>query len=439
MSSSKPFLKHLLISLFVLGFLLFILYILHPFIYEILEILQEYFAQSGLFLEDIVLNIFYILLVTISVLISYITYLLITAKSRTDLQIKLATRWLALTREQFRRLYDYAPIPYVMLNKKAEIQEPNKAALRFFGVRPEEIEGKNIFSFYSKDKDHAEKLFEIYKRNKPINREEIEMITKSGKTKFALLSVYEMKNPAKSRRTGLATIFDVTEQKKLDLAKTQFVSLASHQLRTPLATIKWYTDMLLSGDIGELSIKQRDYVERLHSVGEEMLTLVSTLLNISRIEIGTLPINLKETNVQDLSESVINELSYLINKKSLRIERIYNDSLSNINSDPNLLRIVIQNIFSNAIKYTPDGGLITVLFEESRDSKKITITDTGLGIPKDDQEMIFTKLFRASNVQNVKSSAGLGLYLIKSIMESLGGFIDFVSEEGKGSAFTIKL
>jgi signal transduction histidine kinase len=268
------------------------------------------------------------------------------------------------------------------------------------------------------------------------------MITKSGSVKTVLLSVFAVKNPASSESTGLAMIFDITEQKLLDQQKTEFVSLASHQLRTPLATAKWYTEMLISGDIGEISPKQKEYLERLHMANEEMIDLVDVLLNVSRIEMGTLAIDKKLINVQELTESVLAELSMEIEKKEIHIEKKYNNNLQSVKTDSKLLRIIIQNLIGNAVKYTARGGSVSVVFEESLiNGKKIIVSDTGIGIPKEDQDKIFTKLFRAENVRKLEnvSGTGLGLYLVKSIVNSMGGDISFESEENKGSVFTIKL
>jgi two-component system sensor histidine kinase VicK len=315
--------------------------------------------------------------------------------------------------------------------------------LRFFEVSPEEIAGKNLFSFvYPEDKEEAEKLFQYYKSNISVNRKEIRMITKSEAVRTVLLSIFVMKNPVNSKNSGLAMLFDVTEEKLLDKQKSEFVSLASHQLRTPLATAKWYTEMLISGDIGEVSEKQKEYLEKLHIANEEMVDLVDVLLNVSRIEMGTLPIDKKQTNVEEITESILADFSVEIERKGIRVEKKYNDNLKNIKSDPKLLRIVIQNLISNAIKYTPSGGGVSIIFEESLiKGKKIIISDSGIGIPKNAQSMIFTKLFRADNarvLENV-SGTGLGLYLVKSIIGSMGGDLSFVSEENKGSIFTINL
>jgi PAS domain S-box-containing protein len=442
MQPTHPLKKHLAVSggvILTLGIIFFIAY----------EILRDRFLNPERYavgaLPSAEMQFFFISIsiIIVIVLIGYIAYLLLTAKTRAELWVYRETEHLVYSRDQFQRLYDEAPVPYITLGENGEIREPNKATLRFFNAVPEDLIGKNLFTLEPEyEIPRANQLFEYYKRNIPINREEIRIITKKGTIKWVSLSVFTTKNAENSKkRTGIATLFDITEQKQLDQAKTEFVSLASHQLRSPSVTIKWGTTMLLSGDIGELTPKQNDYVHRIHTANEDMIDLVDTLLNVSRIEIGSLAIDRKPTNARELSEGIINELMPQIIQKNIRIDAQYNNYLENINSDPKLLRIIIQNLVSNAVKYTPDGGTVTITFSESERDKHVTVTDTGYGIPKEQQDKIFTKLFRADNVRKLTNSqgTGLGLYLTKSIAESLGGGISFISEENHGTSFTLTL
>ncbi|MDR3558602.1 MAG: PAS domain-containing sensor histidine kinase [Candidatus Pacebacteria bacterium] len=350
--------------------------------------------------------------------------------------------WLSVSREQFKKLFEEAPVAYFILNKRGEIKDINKAGLRFFNAVPEEIMLKNLFSYATEeDADYAGYLMTCCTLGTPINKKELRMAPKKGDPRWVHLSVLPLTESSGSEnRSSLATIFDITEQKNLDQAKTEFVSLASHQLRAPLATVKWYSEMLSNPNVGVLNQKQREYVKTIEEVNTDMIDLVDTLLNVSRIEIGKLVVDLKPTNVQELVDSILTELSSQIEKKKMNMVKQYSAStLTNINSDPRLLRIVIHNLITNAIKYTLDGGTIAINLMESAGKSQITVSDTGYGIPKDQQNKIFTKLFRADNVKEISSSqsTGLGLYLVKSMVEAMGGSISFESVENKGTTFTV--
>lgn len=432
-----PVAKHLILSIAILLASLFLVFLSFYFFGEVLNNPGKFFSfgLSSLELQSVVIKIS---IVIICVLIAYIVYLLLLSRSRLELAVSAITESLTDELERFEKLYEEAPMPYILLNEKGEIFKPNKAALRFFGVVSKEIEGKNLFYYQSiEDKEKTERLARYYESQVPINREEVLFVTKKG-DRWALLSVFNLRTG--SKRGGLASIFDITDQKKLDQAKTEFVSLASHQLRAPVATTKWFAEMLLSNDLGELSSKQREYLERMHKVSEEMTDLVDTLLNISRIEIGTLKTELKFLNAKELVESVLLELSAQITEKKLKIVKKYNNYLENFESDPKLLRIVIQNLISNAVKYTPPHGAVTISFKESINEKSITVSDTGIGIPTIEQGQVFSKLFRAENAKNMNQTQGigLGLYMVKSIMTTLGGSVGFNSKEGEGTDFTIK-
>jgi PAS domain S-box-containing protein len=242
---------------------------------------------------------------------------------------------------------------------------------------------------------------------------------------------------------GTIEVFrDITIEKDIDKAKTEFVSLASHQLRTPLSTVSWYSEMLLSGDVGELNDQQKNFVNEIYNGNKRMIELVSSLLNVSRIELGTFAVEPEISDIKEIVESVLGELKPIVIEKKMSIKTTYEDNLEKINLDKKLIRIVFQNLLTNALKYTDDGGKIDLSVKTKDDDYVlVTVSDNGFGVPQSQQGEIFKKLFRADNAKaKDKSGTGLGLYIIKSIIEqSSGGKLWFESIENKGTTFYFTL
>jgi signal transduction histidine kinase len=238
------------------------------------------------------------------------------------------------------------------------------------------------------------------------------------------------------------SVHDVTREKEIDKAKTEFVSLASHQLKTPLTSINWYAEMLLDGDVGQLNAEQKRYVQDMYESNQRMVDLVNSLLNVSRIELGTFSVEPVPTNIVELAQSVIKEQMPTLTQKQQILTTHFADNIPLIPVDIKLFRMVLQNLLSNAIKYTPEKG--TIEFEITLGVRKgtlsIRVSDNGCGIPEHQKDRIFSKLFRADNVrsQNVDGT-GLGLYIVKSIIDHSHGTISFTSEEGKGTTFFVTL
>lgn len=353
---------------------------------------------------------------------------------------------LASELEKFKIALDGTSDHVVITDSNGIALYANAGLERITGFSPEEVLGKKVGTKElwggKMSPEFYEDLWRTIKVEKKPFVGEITNKRKDGTPYQALSSISPIMNKHGVLEFFIGIERDITKEKEIDSAKTEFVSLASHQLRTPLSAINWYTEMLLSEDAGAITDMQREYLGEVSRGSRRMVELVNALLNVSRIELGTFAVQPEPTDVVELARDVINELKSKILEKKLHIEEAYVENLPKMMVDPKLTRIVFQNLLTNAVKYTPEEGRISVSIAMSVDETMFTIavSDTGYGIPKEDQSRIFTKLFRASNIREKETDGtGLGLYIIKSIVEHSGGTVTFESEEGKGTTFTLTL
>ncbi len=232
---------------------------------------------------------------------------------------------------------------------------------------------------------------------------------------------------------------DITREKEIDRAKTEFVSLASHELRGPLTAINWYTEMLL-GSKEDLSPRCNKYLQEIKAGGRRMVKLVNALLNVSRIELGTFTIKPELSSVTAIIDQILKTRQSKIKGRGLQITKSYQKHIPKVKIDPALIRTIMSNVISNAIKYTPAGGKISI--EVSKKGKDIVfkVIDSGCGIPANQQHRVFEKLFRADNAVSIDPEGhGLGLYIVKSILDQAGGKIWFESALNQGSTFYVSI
>jgi DNA-binding response OmpR family regulator/two-component sensor histidine kinase len=222
--------------------------------------------------------------------------------------------------------------------------------------------------------------------------------------------------------------------------KTEFVSIVSHELRTPLTTIKGFTDMVLEGDAGEINEEQREFLTIVKQDSDRLVALVNDLLDISRIESGRIDLDIKALDLGSVVRDVVRTLKPSIDEKGQTLQVDIDPELSPIMGDSDRLHQVVTNLLSNAYKYTPDSGSLTIKVAKEGDLAKVSVSDTGVGISKEDQERLFTRFFRAdSSLTRDVGGTGLGLTIVKSLVEMHGGTVSVVSEPGIGSTFSFTI
>lgn len=239
---------------------------------------------------------------------------------------------------------------------------------------------------------------------------------------------------------GIVIFRDITHEKEIEEIRSDLISIASHQLRTPLSEIKGLVDLLENKVAGALNEKQLEYLKFLKQANDRMINLVNDLLNISRIEQGRLQLNFQLTNLGNLSKEVF---------QTLRLKATQGQQVFSLTIDPNLPEVIadvdktkeiISNLMENALKYTPQRGTIRSRVSANTDSVWVLVQDNGVGIPKNKQKDLFKKFSRVENpLSKITSGTGLGLYAVKQLVEKQSGQVWFSSDEGKGSTFAFSL
>ncbi len=340
---------------------------------------------------------------------------------------------------QFKFAVDNASDHIIITDPKGTITYANKGMENITGYSRQEVIGKNprIWGGQMPKEFYAKMWHTLSVEKKPFVAE-IRNKRKKGELYDTRSSISPILDDNGDIIYYVGVERDITKEKEVDRSKSEFVSLASHQLRTPLSAINWYSEMLLGGDAGKLTDKQKDYTQEIYGSSKRMSDLVGALLNVSRIEMGTFAIEPKPTNIIEIANSCIQELEPKIKGKNQLIDKQYASDIPPISVDQNLVRIVFQNLISNAVKYTPDGGKIMISMQTIGENLEIKVQDNGFGIPLRQQEKVFGKFFRADNIIPIETDGtGLGLYIVKEVLEKAGGTIRFESEENKGTTFYI--
>jgi len=321
----------------------------------------------------------------------------------------------------------------------------NKVAEKISGFLEKEVVGKKydeILNFESEDSKRKGDNFilKALQTNKIQTMEEGSFLIQKDGNRIPVDDSAAPIIDEKGNTNGVVVVFrDVSLTRKVDKMKSEFVSIASHQLRTPLTGIQWITERLLKKS-EKFSKTEKDYLNDLYFSSKKLSHLVDDLLSVSRIEGKKLMLKLEKIDFIEYIDEYLRELKPIYKKKNLIIEFVNYPKKLEIFSDRNSMRSIVQSIISNAIEYTLDKGKIKIEVNVKKDNFVFEVSDTGIGIPKEDQDTIFEKFTRGSNAQTVKTDGtGLGLYITKQMVELLGGKIWFESEEDKGTSFFIKL
>lgn len=340
--------------------------------------------------------------------------------------------------EKYKILFENIADAILVTDLNSRLVDANKAAEKITGYSKSELLSMNAIDFYPLD-DLGAILDFIRQSQNEDKFVDLDIIAKD-KTKRPI-AVSSTHITIEGKPYFLNVLRDMTREKELDRVKTDFISIASHQLRTPLTGIKWYCELLLKNWAGSLSSDQINYINQIYSSNNRMIGLINDLLNVSRMEAGgRYEIHLKEENCSSVIDAVLKEQEVPASSRNIRINldpECPRDTV--IRMDREKIFQALQNLLDNAIKYSPDNSTITVGCEIEDSQIVIHVTDQGFGIPENQQHRVFEKFFRADNAVITGSGTGLGLFIAKFIIEAHNGKIWFKSKEGQGTTFFISL
>jgi len=259
------------------------------------------------------------------------------------------------------------------------------------------------------------------------------------------LSVQEVKdiNVHLQQRINAATAelrSSNTQLRHLDKTKDEFLSMASHQLRTPLTSVKGYLSMVLEGDAGKVSESQKQLLGEAFASSERMVHLIHDFLNVSRLQTGKFMLELHPFDLVNLVEEEVKSLVRTAETRNMKLAFTKNIDSLMLTIDENKIRQVVMNFIDNALFYSHDDSVITIDLKQIDDQVEVRVIDTGIGVPKGEQSQLFSKFYRASNARKQRpDGTGVGIFLAKKVITEHGGTVIFDSEEGKGSTFGFSL
>jgi signal transduction histidine kinase len=230
------------------------------------------------------------------------------------------------------------------------------------------------------------------------------------------------------------------KNRDIDLAKDDLLSIASHQLRTPATGVKQYLGLVLQGFAGDVSEQQRDLLQRAYKSNDRQLDVINEILHLAKIESGRIILSKREFDMSEMIRDVAGDLAQDIDEQQHKFVLKLPKRAVMYNGDSHMIHISVENLLSNAIKYTPAGGTITVGLRSNQEYIDIYVKDSGIGIDQEDREKLFVAFGRIVNERSrMVSGTGVGLYLVKHLIEMHGGEILLESEVDRGSTFTIRL
>lgn len=343
---------------------------------------------------------------------------------------------------RFKLAVENAHDMIVITDKDGYLLYANPALERTTGFTYKEAEGVKAGVLWGNQmsKEFYQQLWHTIKQEKKAFIGEFHNLRKDGQKYIALATISPILGLDQQVQYFVGVERDITKEKELEDQKNEFISFSAHQLRTPVTSLKWYTDILLDGTVGALTPQQVEVAQKLQATVVRIQELTHEFLDVSRLENGKLIIKNQPTSIPPLLHSVVEETKHYFDAKQQSVEITCSESDFSLNIDPAIFRQILINLLTNASKYSHEHAVIYIRCHYTSETFKIEVQDQGIGISPEDEKKIFAKFFRAPNARETTASGnGLGLFFIKKVIETVGGKITFTSKLGEGTTFTIHI
>jgi len=328
--------------------------------------------------------------------------------------------------------------PVIFIDKNKYLRIFNPAAQTVFGLKKSDL-GKNIEHLIFKTAE-LKAIIGAASPSQAADQQQEIFVEQNGQQKYFKALSAKVLNDKKEFIGTLKIFYDLTKEKELDKAKSEFISIAAHQLRTPLSAIKWVFELLLRNEAGKIQPEQRHYLEMGHISNQKLIIIVNDLLNISKIEERNFKLNLSSCDIKKILVKMQININNIIKHKHIKVQCELAANLPALMMDKEKISMVVENILSNAANYTPENGKIKIKTAAESGWLVISVADNGIGIPEKEQKKIFSKFFRASNaIATHPNGSGLGLFIAERIIKMHQGKLALESREGVGTKVIIKL
>jgi two-component system NtrC family sensor kinase len=312
----------------------------------------------------------------------------------------------------------------LVLDRGGRLMMINRAVREAFGLDAREIVGLTPEEIF----DNGE-LVAALSKDDSASSSHVEIETPDGR-------FYNLRQTYIPEIGTVASLHDISYLKELDRLKGDFVNTVSHDLRSPLTAILGYVELIERA--GEVNKQQAEFIRRVKTSVHATTDLINDLLNLGRLEVGIVE-DMHTLQLQDIVGGSVEAIMARVEQRGQTLRMAVDGKVSSVTGSPVQLRQVVDNLISNAVKYTPEGGEIRVMLREEDGQVILHVADNGPGIPTEDQGQIFDKFYRASNVSDEVQGTGLGLAIVKTVVDHHHGRIWVDSKSGKGSIFTVVL